>query len=183
MEAALDRIDAIQTAMLERFLTEMGDLIDLVFISDDMATQESLLLSLDAWDHHFKHRLENWCQIIHRHGKKVLFHTDGAARPIVPRLIKAGIDVLNPVQHICRGMDCVELQRDFGDSVIFHGGVENQRTLPFGTPEQVREETRACMKALGKNGGYICGSCHNVQAGTPVENILAMIETVISSGR
>ena len=178
MDAALERIDAIQTVMLERFLSELGDLIDIVFISDDMATQESLLISLDAWDRHFRDRLTNWCRIIHRHGKKVLFHTDGAARPIIPRLVEAGIDILNPVQHICPGMNCAELQRDFGNAVIFHGGVENQRTLPFGTPADVAKETRYCLETLGKDRGYICGSCHNIQAGTPVENILAMIHEV-----
>ncbi len=176
LDAALDRIDAIQSAMLERLLTELGDLIDIVFISDDMATQESLLISLDAWERHFRDRLKNWCDIIHRHGKKVLFHTDGAARPLVPHLIRCGIDILNPIQHICPGMDSAGLKRDFGDAVIFHGGVDNQHVLPHGTPDDVRRETRACLETLGKNGGYICCSCHNVQAGTPVENVLAMID-------
>jgi len=176
LEAALDRIDAIQTTILERFLDEMGDLIDVVFISDDMGTQESLLISVPTWERHFRDRLANWCRVIHRHGKKVLFHTDGAARPLVPHLIQCGIDILNPIQHICPGMDRAGLQRDFGDAVIFHGGVDNQHILPHGTPEDVRNETRTCIETLGKNGGYICCSCHNAQAGTPVENILAMID-------
>lgn len=175
LEAALDRIDAIQSAMLERFLTEMGDLIDIVFISDDMGTQESLLVSPTAWDRHFRERLTRWCQMIHRHGKKVLFHTDGAARPLLPQIIQCGVDILNPIQHKCPGMACDPLQRDFGDQVIFHGGVDNQHVLPFGTPEDVRKETRSCIETLGRDGGYICCSCHNVQAGTPVANVLAMI--------
>lgn len=178
MEAALDRIDRIQTAMLERVLVELGDDLDIVFISDDMGTQESLLISLEVWDRHFRERLKRWCDLVHRHGKKVLFHTDGAARPLVPRLIACGIDILNPIQHICPGMDRAALKRDFGDQVIFHGGVENQSVLPFGTADDVRRETRTCLDTLGQGGGYICCSCHNVQAGTPVENVLAMIETV-----
>jgi len=183
MEAALDRIDAIQTAMLERMLVELGDLLDIVFISDDMGTQESLLISLDAWDRHFRARLARWCNLIHRHGKKVLFHTDGAARPLVPRLIDCGIDILNPIQHICPGMDRAALKRDFGQRVIFHGGVDNQRVLPFGTAADVARETRECLNTLGAGGGYVCCSCHNVQAGTPVQNIVAMIETVQASTR
>ncbi|MBI5380560.1 MAG: hypothetical protein HZA31_01545 [Opitutae bacterium] len=178
LEASLDRIDRIQTAMLERVLVELGDDLDLVFISDDMGTQESLLISLNAWDRHFRDRLKRWCDLIHRHGKKVLFHTDGAARPLVPRLLECGIDVLNPIQHICPGMDRAALNRDYGDKVIFHGGVENQSVLPFGTADDVRRETRTCLDTLGQGGGYICCSCHNVQAGTPVANVLAMIETV-----
>jgi len=181
--AALDRIDAIQTSMLERFLSRMGDLIDIVFISDDMATQQSLLVSPDAWNTFFRERLRRWCDLVHSHGKKVLFHTDGAARPLVPGLIECGVDILNPIQHICPGMDCGSLARDFGSSVAFHGGVDNQGVLPFGTPEDVRRETLSCLDTLGCHGAYICCSCHNVQAGTPVENILAMIETVRSRGR
>ena len=182
LEATLDRIDAIQTAMLERFLTELGDLIDIVFISDDMGTQESLLISPAAWDRHFRDRLKNWCDIIHRHGRKVLFHTDGAARPLLPQIIQCGADILNPIQHICPGMERDALQRDFGDQVIFHGGVDNQHVLPFGSPADVRRETRTCIETLGRDGGYICCTCHNAQAGTPVENILAMIEEAHCSG-
>jgi uroporphyrinogen decarboxylase len=178
VDATLDRIDSIQSEMLERYLTELGDLIDIVFISDDMGTQESLLISPTAWERHFRGRLKAWCDRIHRHGKKVLYHTDGAVRPLLPGIIGCGIDILNPIQHICPGMDRDALERDFGSQVIFHGGVDNQRVLPFGTPDEVRRETQICLDTLGRNRGFICGSCHNVQAGTPVENILAMIETV-----
>jgi uroporphyrinogen decarboxylase len=175
LDATLERIDRIQSAMLERFLTEMGDLLDIVFISDDMGTQESLLLSPAAWDRHFRERLTRWCDLIHRHGKKVLYHTDGAVRPLLPQIIGCGIDILNPIQHICPGMDRATLQRDFGEQVIFHGGVDNQHVLPFGSADDVRRETRTCIDTLGRAGGYICCSCHNAQAGTPVANILAMI--------
>jgi uroporphyrinogen decarboxylase len=180
--AALDRIDAVQTRMLDRFLAELGDLIDIVFISDDMGTQESQLISTDAWIEHFRPRLARWCDQIHRHGKKVLFHTDGAARDFVPHLITCGVDILNPIQHICPGMERGGLQRDFGDRVIFHGGIENQHVLPYGSVEDVRKEVIACLETLGAHGGYIPSSCHNIQAGTPVENIIAMIETVQGCG-
>ena len=176
--AALDRIEAIQTKMLERFLSGPGDLIDMVFISDDMGTQDSQLISRSAWDEHFRPRLARWCDQIHGHGKKVLFHTDGAARDFIPGLISCGVDILNPVQHICPGMECGALKRDFGDKVIFHGGIENQHVLPRGTPEDVRREVTACLDTLGAGGGYIPCSCHNIQAGTPVNNVLSMLESV-----
>ena len=99
-------------------------------------------------------------------------------RPLLPAILSCGVDILNPIQHICPGMERGALQRDFGDKVIFHGGVDNQQVLPFGGVEGVRRETGACLETLGRAGGYICCSCHNVQAGTPVQNILAMIETV-----
>ena len=178
LSAALDRIESIQTREMQRYFAELGDCIDIVFISDDMGTQESQLISLEAWQEHFQPRLTRWCELVHQHGKKVLFHTDGAARPFVPYLVEAGVDILNPIQHICPGMDRESLKRDFGEQLIFHGGVENQHVLPHGTTEDVRRETQACLETLGQGGGYIPCSCHNIQAGTPVENVLSMIETV-----
>jgi len=178
LDATIERIDAIQTEMLKRFLTELNDYIDLVFISDDMGMQDSMLISLDSWETHFKHRLKNWCDLIHSYGKKVFYHTDGSVLPLIPHLIECGVDVLNPIQHVCPGMDTLNLKERFGKDLIFHGGIENQRTLPMGTVEEVITETKNCLDTLGKGGGYICCSCHNAQAGTPVENILAMIDTV-----
>lgn len=177
LDAALEKIDAIQTAMLERMLTEMDDSLDIVFISDDMGMQSNMLIPMESWRTHFKSRLKGWCDLIHRHGKKVLYHTDGAVLPLIPELIECGIDILNPIQHVCPGMDRSALKEAFGNELIFHGGVENQKILPMGTAEEVAEETRECVRTLGKNGGYICCSCHNIQAGTPLENILSMIES------
>ena len=181
LDATVERIDAIQTVMLERMLRELGDDLDIVFISDDMGMQNSLLISLESWQRFFKPRLKNWCDLIHSYGKKVLYHTDGAARPLIPGLIECGIDILNPIQHVCPGMDTAELKEHFGKDLIFHGGIENQYALPMGTVDEVVEETRHCLDTLGKGGGYICCSCHNVQPGTPLGNILAMIDTVKAS--
>ncbi len=178
LDAALDHIEQIQTAMLERYLSALGDLLDIVFISDDMGSQNSLLISIPAWQQFLRPRLERWVEIVHRHGKKVLFHTDGAVRDLVPHLIDAGIDILNPIQHVCPGMERAALKRDFGEQVIFHGGVENQQILPFGSVEEVRDEVFACLHTLGRDGGYIPSSCHNIQAGTPPRNVIAMIEAV-----
>jgi uroporphyrinogen decarboxylase len=183
LDAALDRIDAIQTVMLERMLVELGDRLDLVFISDDMGMQENLLISFESWEKHFKPRLKKWCDLIHRYGKKALYHTDGASFPIVQGLTECGVDILNPIQHACPGMDMARLKRLYGNDLIFHGGVDNQQVLPYGTAQDVVRETRSCLEQLGGDGqGYICCSCHNVQAGTPLENILAMIETVKTFG-
>jgi uroporphyrinogen decarboxylase len=126
--------------------------------------------------------MRRWCDLVHAHGLRVLYHTDGAARPLLGPIPDCGEDVLNPIQHVCPGMNLAELKREFGHRVIFHGGVDNQHVLPFGTPEDVRAETRRCLETLGAGReGFICCSCHNVQAGTPVENVLAMIETVRQS--
>lgn len=182
VEAILDRIEAIQTEMMKRFFARVGKNLDLVFISDDLAGQTSLLMSTVMWQQHLQPRLKRWCDLIHAHGLKVFYHTDGAARPLLKPIIDCGVDVLNPIQHACPGMDMAELKKEFGSRVIFHGGVDNQFALPRGTPDDVRRETRDCLATLGAGGqGFICASCHNVQAGTPLENIFAMIETVQQS--
>jgi len=177
LHAALDHIAESQGEMARRFLEAAGGAIDMLFISDDVGSQNSLLMSPAAFDEFIFPRLKKWCDMAHSYGAKVFFHTDGAAEPLIPRLIEAGIDVLNPVQHVCPGMDCKELKAKYGDKLIFHGGVENQKILPFGTPEEVAAETRRCIDELGPEGCLPC-SCHFTQADTPIENVLALIETV-----
>ena len=180
--AILDRVEAIQTEMMKRFLGEAGKYLNLVFISDDIAGQKSLLMSPGRWKQHLQPRLERWCDLIHSCGLKVFYHTDGAARPLLKPILDCGVDVLNPIQHACPGMDLAELKREFGSRVIFHGGVDKQAILPRGTPDDVRRETLECLATLGEGReGFICCSCHNVQAGTPIGNIVAMVETVRQS--
>lgn len=177
VDAVLDRIEHIQTTMMKRFFARSGDALDLVFISDDIAGQTNLLMSPDSWRRHLQPRMERWCKLVHDHGLKVFYHTDGAAEALIEPLIACGIDVLNPIQHVCPGMETSSLKAKYGDRLIFHGGVDNQHVLPYGTPDDVRAEVRMLKDTLGKDGqGFICASCHNIQAGTPVENILAMVD-------
>jgi len=178
VNAALDKIEAIQTAMLENMFAHTKGALDAVFVSDDMGSQQGLLIAPGMWEEFIKPRFTRWCDLIHAHGVKVFHHTDGAVRPLIPQYIEKGVDVLNPIQHKCPGMEMEGLKRDFGSALIFHGGVDTQDVLPFRDAAAVRAETRACLEQLGAGGGFICCSCHNIQAGTPVENILAMIETV-----
>jgi len=182
VEAVLDRIEAIQTGMMERFFARAAQHVNLVFISDDIAGQKSLLMSPGMWQTHLQARLTRWCDLIHAHGLKVFYHTDGAARQLLKPILDCGVDVLNPIQHACPGMDMAELKQEFGKRVIFHGGVDNQSILPRGTVEQVRAEVKDCLRTLGAGReGFICCSCHNVQPGTPLANILTMVETVRNS--
>lgn len=182
VDAILDRVEDVQTEMMKRFFARAGKTLDLVFISDDIAGQQSLLFSPRMWQKHLQPRLKRWCDLIHQQGLKVFYHTDGAARPLLKPIIDCGVDVLNPIQHACPGMDMEELKKEFGSRVIFHGAVDNQSILPRGTVEQVRTEVRNCLRTLGAGReGFICCSCHNVQAGTPIENIFAMVETVHQS--
>lgn len=181
VEACLDRIESIQTEMMKRFFDQAAQYLDLVFISDDVGGQTGLLFSPDMWQRHLEARMRRWCDLIHSYGLKVFFHTDGASEALIGPLIDCGIDVLNPIQHACPGMETETLKEKYGDRIIFHGGIDNQHALPFGTVEEVRRETLHCLETLGAGRtGYIVSSCHNVQPGTPLQNILAMIETTLN---
>ncbi|HGY11731.1 MAG TPA: hypothetical protein ENK36_05150 [Desulfobacterales bacterium] len=177
--AILDKIEESQTFMMKRFFDQSAKHMDMCFISDDMGSQQSLLISIPMWETFFKDRMKRWCDLIHSYGLKVFYHTDGASELLIPNLIECGIDILNPIQHVCPGMEMKNLKDKYGDKLIFHGAVENQSVLPFGTTEDVKLETLECLETLGRDGkGYIPCSCHNIQPGTPVENILTLVETV-----
>jgi len=120
--------------------------------------------------------------LVHDAGAYVFFHSDGAVREIIPDMIEAGIDVLNPVQWRCPGMDRKELKSTFGHQIIFHGGMDNQHTLAFGTTDEVRQEVLDNIHYLGNSGGYILGPCHKIQSISPPENIIAMYETGYMNG-
>jgi uroporphyrinogen decarboxylase len=113
----------------------------------------------------------------------LFYHTCGSVVPMIPRLIDMGVQILNPVQVSAAGMDTAVLKREFGRDLCFDGAVENQEILPFGTPQQVRAEVRKNIRILAADGtGYICGPCHNIQSGTPLENVLALYDEVRVSG-
>jgi len=142
--AVLDGIEFIQTEMMKRVFERAGKWLDLVFISDDIAGQTGLLMSPGIWRQHLRPRLIRWCQLIHSYGLKVFYHTDGAAGDLIEPLIDCGIDVLNPIQHACPGMELESLKKRYGNRLIFHGGIDNQSVLPFGSPDDVRRETLPC---------------------------------------
>lgn len=178
VEAALERIYYIHEAIIRRTLEAAKGLVDFVYVAEDLGTQNTLLMSPASFRHFLKPWMQKMIDLIHSFGVKVMHHDDGAIRPLLPELIEIGIDVLNPVQWRCKGMEREELTRDFGKSLVFHGGVDNQRTLPFGTRDDVRQEVAENIRIFSKGKGYIVGPCHNLQPNTPTTNILAMYEAV-----
>jgi len=121
-------------------------------------------------------------ELVHQAGAYAFFHSDGAVRDILPDMVDAGIDILNPVQWRCTGMERTALKRDFGDQIIFHGGVDNQYTLAFGSVSEVVEEVRENIRILGAGGGYILAPCHNIQAVSQAEKIVAMYSSALECG-
>ena len=115
---------------------------------------------------------------------KVMLHSDGALFPLIPSLIEMGVDILNPVQTSAHGMDPVRLKAEFGDQLSFWGAsLDCQKTLPFGTPEEVAREVEAHVHTLMPGGGYVFAPVHNVQAGVPPENLITMFDTARAVGR
>jgi uroporphyrinogen decarboxylase len=179
VECAFDYIFDFSIKSLERAIEEIGDnAIDITVPSEDLGSQSGPLFSLDCFCRFHKPRFKKYIDVAKQANIAVFYHTDGASRDFIPELINLGVDILNPIQHRCPGMNRMGLKSDFGDKLIFHGAVENQEILPFGSPQQVRQEVIECFEELGLGGGYICAPCHNIQPNTPIENILAMYNTI-----
>ena len=149
----------------------------LTYVAEDLGSQENLMYSPDQIREFFIPRMKKIIDLAHSAGAFVFHHNDGAIRKIIPDMIEAGIDILNPIQWKLNGMDRNGLKKDFGDKLIFHGAVDNQHTLPFGSKEEVRQEVIENIRILGSGGGYILAPCHMIQPGTPMENIVEMYET------
>ena len=159
-----------------RRLVGMG--VDMIWIGDDVGTQRGMLISPELWRRYLKPRVAEFIRTIKdvSPGLKVAYHSDGNIHSIIPELIEIGIDVLNPVQPAC--MDPARIKAEFGDRLSFWGTIDEQHTLPFGSPDDVRQEVRQRLATVGKGGGLILGPTHHVQLDTPLENFRALVETV-----
>jgi len=157
-------------------LASMG--VDMIWTGDDIGSQKGMLFHPDTWRRFLKPRMVELVSRVKAINPdlKVAYHTDGDVREVIPELIEIGIDILNPVQPAC--MDPAELKRDYGDKLLFWGSIDEQKTLPFGTPDDVRAEIKRRVATIGEGGGLILGPTHHVQLDTPLENFWAMIETI-----
>jgi uroporphyrinogen decarboxylase len=131
-----------------------------------------------VFDEYYRPGMQRAIDLAHRYGLIVFHHDDGDMRKLLPRLVEMGIDLLNPIQWRCGDWDLERLKAEYGRRICFHSAVDNQQTLPFGSPQDVREEVRRLIRVLGSDRtGFICAPCHNLQAVSPVENIVALYET------
>ena len=177
-EAAMERIYYFHESVIGRTLEATKGLVDFIYVAEDLGTQSTLMMSPAAFRRSLKPWMRRMIDLAHRHGVRVIHHDDGAIRPLLPELIDIGIDVLNPIQWRCAGMARAELARDFGKLVVFHGGVDNQQTLPFGTPSEVKREVAENIRLFRSGKGYVVAPCHNLQPNTSTANILALYEAV-----
>jgi len=172
----MERITDIIVEVTRRLLDAAGDDLDMVYFYDDIAANTNLIMSRPMWQTFIRPCHQRLIDLARRYHKQVMYHSDGALRPVIGDLIEMGVEVLNPIQPGVAGMDAAGLKRDFGTRLGFHGGVDIVGVLPKGSPEEVRLATRRLVADLGQEGGYILASSHHIQADTPLENIFALYE-------
>ena len=175
----LDRNAELKMAYWERVLADVGDLVTVCAEYDDLAGQNAMLFSPETYRTLVKPRHKRLIQFIkERTDAKVFYHTDGAVRSVIPDLIDAGIDILNPVQFTAADMELRSLKAEFGaDLTFWGGGVNTQGVLDVGTPAEVREDVKRNIEALAPGGGFVFATVHDIQANVPPENVMAMWET------
>ena len=163
---------------------EIGELIDVVMIGDDLTGQSGPLFPPDVYRSIVKPRQKQLVQHIRSLTKaKIWYHTCGSCLEYIPDLMDNGIDILNPVQINAEGMNPARLKKTWGDMLVYWGGgIDSQHILPFASPDKVRENVKENIEIFKSGGGYVFNNVHNIQAGVPPENIVAMYEAAYEYG-
>jgi uroporphyrinogen decarboxylase len=179
----MDLIADTWIRIAENALDAVGENIDVIMWGDDMAAQDATFMSPEIYRELIKPRHQRMIAALKsRSDAKIQYHCCGSVYALIEDLIEIGIDALNPIQVNAKNMDPERLKKEFGDRLAFWGAIDTQRVLPLGTPEEVRAEVRRIIDTLGKGGGYILASVHNIQAEVSAENIVAMFEEGKSYG-
>jgi uroporphyrinogen decarboxylase len=182
--ALLDRTLQFWMDFYTGYMEEVGDLVDVVMIGDDLAGQSGPIFAPEFYRSVVKPRQKRLVQHIKSlTDARVWYHTCGSCLVHIPELIDNGVDILNPVQISAEGMDPDFLKKTYGERLTFWGGgIDAQHVLPNGSPEEVREQVRRNMESFKPNGGYVFNNCHNIQAGVPPENIVALFDAAYEFG-
>jgi len=181
--ALLEKITFIQKTIYEKFLEEVGEHIDMVFIADDLATQDSLLFSPALYREMIKPYQAEYFKVKNKNNLKLLYHSCGNISALLNDFVEIGVDSINPVQVSAKGMDPERLKEEFGEKICFWGGVDTQTILNSPDKNVVKNAVENLVKILAPGGGFILTSVHNVQNDVPVENIKTMAETALSVGK
>jgi len=183
-EALLEQTLKFWTDYFNGFMSEVGDLIDVVMIGDDLAGQNGPLFSPDFYRQVVKPRQKKLVQHIKSLTEaKIWYHTCGSCLEYIPDLIDNGVDILNPVQIGLVDMEPKKLKEKFGKQIVFWGGgIDAQHILPFAKPSEIREHVRRNLEVFKPGGGYIFNNVHNIQVGVPAENIVALFDAAYEFG-
>ena len=162
-------------------LEELGDVVDVIAEADDYGTQESQLIDPDHFRQYYKPHISRIISAMRKSAPaaKIMFHSCGNVRPVIPDFIEMGIDILNPVHINAAGMEPYQLKKDFGKDVVFWGGgVDTQKVLAVGTEKDVEDDVRKNIEALAPGGGFVFAAVHNIQSEVPPQNIMAMVRSI-----
>lgn len=182
--ALLGKVAEFKIALYDELLREVGEYLDVVFVSDDLGTQRAPMVSLKTYRELIRpHQERLWRSVKAKTRAKLFMHSCGSVRALVPDFLEMGLDVLNPVQPLAAGMDTAQLKRDFGDRLSFWGAIDEQGVLSTGSPADVRAEVKRRIRDLAPGGGYVLGPSHNIQGDVPPENIVAMYQAARDFGR
>ena len=185
LEAIIDRTLEFWLGWFRLFMDEVGDVVDVIMIGDDLAGQDGPLFPPKLYRSIVKPRQKRLVQYIRSRSKaKIWYHSCGSIIEYIPDLLDNGIDILNPVQVSARGMDPRWLKATYGDKLVFWGGgIDSQHILPRASPDEVRKHVRRNVEAFKPGGGYVFNNVHNIQADVPPENVLAMFDAALEFGR
>jgi uroporphyrinogen decarboxylase len=175
-EALMERILRFYMEFMEKFLAAAARRVDFLRIGDDFGTQRGLLVQEEHLRRFIQPALKALAVLARRHGARYYHHSCGAVRPLIPFFIETGVDVLDPLQVRATGMNPAELKAEFGRSIAFSGGVDEQELLPRGTPGEVRRGVRELLETMAPGGGFFLGPTHNFQLDIPTANIVAMYQ-------
>ncbi|NLE66434.1 MAG: hypothetical protein GX608_03340 [Lentisphaerae bacterium] len=181
-EAVFGKIREFYLDYLERILRAAAGKIDIVLTGDDFGAQNGLLVGAGMWRKFIMPGFADYIGLIKSHGAIAMHHTCGSVSEIIPDMIRCRLDVLQSIQPEARGMSLAGLKEKFGGSLCFHGGISIQKTMPFGSEDDVRREVRAIADVVRQDGGYIFCTSHNIQADTPARNIVALMEAYLLYG-
>lgn len=180
VEALLDALMERHLAGLEKTCRAVGDVADVIRFGDDLGTNGGPFMSPKTYQQLFKPRHKMLCDYVHTHTKmKTFLHSCGSIRALLPDLIEAGFDVINPVQTSCKGMEAEGLKTDFGKDICFWGGgCDTKSVLPKGTPREVKDDVKRRLEVFMSGGGFVFNTVHNILPEVPPQNIMAMFEAV-----
>ncbi len=174
----MEGLEAVCLQVIDRLVRDYGDRFDAIGFSEDYGSQKGLMISPVHWREFIKPHLRRMFERIRSAGKTVYIHCCGDVFEVIPDLIEVGANILQPIQP--EAMDVFEVKRRYGRDLCLVGGISTQQTLPYGTPDQVRDEVRQCLERLGEGGGYVMAPAKPILPGVPIGNAIALIETFVN---
>jgi len=184
VERLLDALMEVHLRTLQKVCSAVGDVVDVCRFGDDLGTDTGPFMSPATYRTLFKPRHTKLCEFVHRNSSMHTFlHSCGSIHALLPDLIEAGFEIINPVQTACRDMEAEKLKRDFGKDVTFWGGgCDTREVLNHGSPQQVRDDVRRRIEVLSPGGGFVFNTIHNILPDVPPQNIEAMFDAVREYG-